>query len=252
MGTDRIALPENFDLKIYRELDSTNAEGLRLLAAGEDGNQWIWALSQTGGRGRHGRHWQSMAGNLFASLMLRPRCEPHTASQLGFVGAIAVYDAVNVLAREREPDLELKWPNDLLLDGAKAAGLLLESTSDGSGRLSLVMGIGLNLAAHPDDVPFPATDLAEHGISAEPGAALEALAAATAPWLSIWDNGNGFEQIRIAWDERSLPKGTDLEVRLGDEKLKGVYKGLDQKGGLILAQSDGTERCITTGDVFPL
>ncbi|MDA7946604.1 MAG: biotin--[acetyl-CoA-carboxylase] ligase [Hyphomicrobiaceae bacterium] len=252
MDTDRVTLPENFRQRFYSELDSTNAEGLRLLAAGEDGNQWVWALHQTGGRGRHGRRWQSLAGNLFASLTLRPQCAAHTASQLGFVGALAVHDAVVALAGKNQPDLKLKWPNDLLLNGKKAAGLLLESTSDGAGRLSLVLGVGLNLAAHPQDVPFPSTDLACHGIDVNPREALEALADKTAKWLSVWNDGAGFEEIRTAWDERSLPKGTALQVRVGDDRLNGLYRGLDQTGGLMLVQDDGSERRITTGDVFPL
>ncbi len=252
MGTDRVALPDSFRLQFHHELDSTNAEGLRLLAGGEAENLWIWALHQTGGRGRHGRSWQSLEGNLFASLLLRPRCDARTASQLGFVGAIAVHDAVAELAAEEQADLALKWPNDLLLNGKKAAGLLLESTSDGDGRLSLVMGIGLNLAAHPPDVPFPATDLACHGIAASPHEAMQQLARAMARWLTVWNEGRGFARVRVAWDERSLAKGTALQVRIAEERLNGSYQGLDENGGLILARTDGSERRITTGEVFPL
>lgn len=252
MGTDHVALPENYRLQFHRELDSTNAEGVRLLAAGEPENLWVWALHQTGGRGRHGRTWQSLEGNLFASLLLRPRCNPTTASQLGFVGAVAVFDAAAVLAAERDVDLKLKWPNDLLLNGEKAAGLLLESTSDNDGHLSVVIGVGLNLAAHPPDVPFPATDLACHGVQTTASEALQQLARTMAQWLAVWNEGHGFEAVRAAWDERSLSKGTPLQVRLPDERLNGSYQGLDENGGLILAQADGSERRITTGDVFPL
>ena len=252
MGTDHVALPENYRLQFHHELDSTNAEGLRLIAAGEPEKLWIWALCQSGGRGRHGRTWQSLEGNLFASLLLRPQCDARTASQLGFVGAVAVFDAIAVLAADHEVDIKLKWPNDLLLNGKKAAGLLLESTSGSNGRLSVVMGVGINLAAHPQDVPFPATDLACHGAETTPPEALQQLARTTAQWLSVWNEGHGFEPVRAAWDERSLPKGTALQVRLADERLNGSYRGLDENGGLILAQADGSERRITTGDVFPL
>jgi len=252
MDPQTIALPEGYRLIFHSELDSTNAEGLRLLASGEPEHVWIWALSQTGGRGRHGRKWQSLSGNLFASLLLRPDCAPAIASQIGFVGALSVHQAITELAQGRNVDIKLKWPNDLLLNGEKAAGLLLESTLDGTGRLAVVMGIGLNLSAHPQDVEYPATDLANHGIGANPAKALQCLAGAAAQWLSVWENGAGFDRIRNAWDERALPRGTALEVRLADERLRGSYQGLDRHGGLILTQADGSERRITSGDIFPL
>lgn len=252
MDSHDIALPETYRLSFHRKLDSTNAEGLRLLAAGERDRIWIWALEQTSGRGRHGRTWHSLSGNLFASLLLRPRCAPATAAQLAFVAALSVHQAVGELAQGRDVDLELKWPNDLLVNREKAAGVLLESTSDTAGELAVVIGTGINLVRHPRDVQYPATDLGAHGIRADPARALQLLAGATAQWLSAWDNGAGFDRICRAWDDRALPRGTMLEVRRGDERLRGSYQGLDRDGNLVLKPEDGSEKHITSGDIFPL
>ncbi len=252
MDLQEIALPQGFRLATYPELDSTNAEAMRLANGDEPGGLWICALGQTAGRGRYGRTWQSFSGNLFASLLLRPGCEAGTASQLGFVGALAVCDTAFALAEDTTVDIKLKWPNDLLLDGMKAGGILLQSTTDTSGALAVVIGVGLNLAKHPENTDYPATDFAIHGLTADPARALQHLAKACAQWLSVWDSGEGFSHIRGSWAERTLPVGSALEVRLAGEQINGLFQGIDEDGALILKEAEGIERRITTGDIFPL
>lgn len=248
-----ISLPRGYALAFFEQLDSTNSEALRQAGKGGAHGLWVWALSQDAGRGRLGRRWESLAGNLFASLLLRPDCPAMTATQLGFVGGLALYDTVKGLAGEgAELTFALKWPNDLLCNTRKTGGILLESTSDKTGAIAVVMGIGLNLSDHPRGTEYPATDLTRHGIETTPAEALESLAQACDHWLGAWDTGTGFEDIRAAWMERALPENTLIEVNLSDERLQGTYRGIDDEGALILALGDGGERRITTGDIFPL
>src|ERR1700680_1561156 len=149
-------------LLAHDEIDSTNAEALRLLRQGEPGPLWITAQSQSAGRGRRGRKWLSAPGNLHASLLLTDPGPVEDWPQLSFVAALAVHDAVVEVAPEIRPQLELKWPNDLLLSGAKFAGILIE----GEGREeegAVAIGIGVNCTAHPAGTAYPATNLLAAG-----------------------------------------------------------------------------------------
>ncbi len=176
-----------------------------------------------------------------------------TATQLGFVAGIALHDAILGLAAEGEAKtFALKWPNDLLCDTKKAGGILLESKSQDCGESAVVIGIGLNLIAHPQGTDYPATDLALHGINTTPAYALERLAKSFGRWYGVWNNGEGFDVIRTAWMERSLPVNAPVSVKLMEEQLHGTYQGIDGHGALILSLGDGSERRITTGDIFPL
>ena len=253
MARSNISLPQGYRLAFFEQLDSTNSEALRQIGKGEAHGLWVWARSQCEGRGRLGRRWESLAGNLFASLLLRPDCTAMTATQLGFVGGLALYDTVKGLASQSaDPVIVLKWPNDLLCNALKTGGILLESNSDETGAIAVIMGIGLNLSNHPQDTEYPATDLTQQGINTTPAVALEHLAQACDRWFGVWNNGEGFKDIRDAWMKRSLPLNAPLEVKLSDERLQGSYRGIDKEGALILGLTSGGERLITTGDIFPL
>ena len=248
----KISLPEGYALRIFDTLESTNSEALRLASEGGASGLWVLALNQSGGRGRLGRRWESLPGNLFTSLLLLTDCAPRQIAQLGFVAGIALHDVVSGLSKAPFKSLTLKWPNDLLLDGMKAGGILLESSVQNDGRQGVVIGIGLNLSAHPEILDQPATDLAAQGIQATQEDALERLASSFDSWLNIWNSGEGFAEIRSAWSERALEINSSIRVKLADVLLDGVYLGIDATGALMLEESDGSERCITTGDVFPL
>ncbi|MEG6509624.1 biotin--[acetyl-CoA-carboxylase] ligase [Methyloligella sp. 2.7D] len=246
-------LPPGFRLLRLESVDSTNAEAKRRAKAGEKGPLWIWSLRQSAGRGRQGREWQSAPGNLFASLLLTIEGPLGVASQLSLLAGIAAYDAVaELMGDPGKPDgLVLKWPNDVMLEHMKLGGILIESVgAPADNRSTVVIGTGLNLASYPDHIPQPATSLAAQGIGADPGHALQALAAHTARWLSRWDEGASFQAIRRAWLERSAPPGTPLQVKLPQETLEGVFAGLDAGGALRLKTKDGDERRLTAGDVF--
>lgn len=230
------------------ETNSTNAEGLRRAAAGEHGPLWISAASQTEGRGRSGRVWRSLPGNLFASLIVTPDCDMETASQLALLSGVAMHDAVAELLGVSPHPLELKWPNDLLLGGAKIAGVLLETARFG-GDLAVVIGFGLNIASHPDDSNQRTTSLAAEGIECAPDVALRTLAKNMDCWLQSWSDGKGFERVRQAWLDRAGPTGRPLRIRMGEKMTEGVYAGLDTKGALRLDTGSGETR-VTAGDVF--
>jgi BirA family biotin operon repressor/biotin-[acetyl-CoA-carboxylase] ligase len=233
----------------YETLGSTNAEALTRARAGEYGPLWITARSQSAGHGRRGSVWISPPGNLYTTLLLNEPSSPDVAAQLSFVAALALHDAVAECASQVGPFLKVKWPNDLLLDGAKLAGILIESESEPS--FAVAIGFGVNCAVHPTDTAFPATDLVSTGALVSPDAALAALGEAMQRRLMQWNRGQGFPAIRDDWLKRAAGLGEDIRVRLPERELSGRFQGLDEAGRLLLRQSDGVIT-VTAGEVFAL
>jgi BirA family biotin operon repressor/biotin-[acetyl-CoA-carboxylase] ligase len=241
-------MPPGYALVAFDSLDSTMDEARRRAAAGVPSPLWIWTRRQTAGRGRRGRVWRSGEGNLLCTLLLRPGRSAAEGALLSFVSAVALGDALTPFCPG--VPLSLKWPNDLLLGGRKVAGILLESESMPEGDLSwLAIGIGVNLAEHPDDAEIPATSLAGQGLlPPAPAAMLSAVARHMAAWLGRW-RAEGFAPVREAWLSRAARLGERIRVRIGTEALEGVFHGLDAEGCLMLDCADGRRR-ISAGDVF--
>lgn len=234
--------PEGYGLRRTPELDSTNEEARRLAAAGEAGPLWITTGRQTAGRGRHGRSWESLSGNLAATLLLTPARPQSEWAQLSFAAAIAAADMAAGFAPGAR--IAVKWPNDVLADGRKLAGILLERAGP-----ALAIGIGVNLAHFPPDTEFPATSLAALGVPPPtPEQALTALAAQFAKWYEVW-RGQGFAPLRDAWLARAAGLGARIRARLPDEERRGVFEGIDATGALLLKEGTGT-RAISAGEVF--
>ena len=168
-----------YRLIIRDEVGSTMEEARRALHQGDPGLLWIVARSQNAGRGRHGRHWTSPPGNLYASLLLVNPCEPALAPQLGFVAGLALHDAAARVTGLTAPRLALKWPNDLLVYGAKCSGLLLEGES-GAGRFAVIAGLGINIASCAQGTPYPASFLRAHAPDVTIEAVLEEAGASLA------------------------------------------------------------------------
>lgn len=247
--TPKPAWPQGYALKVFETIDSTNEEARRMAAAGEAGPLWLAAKRQSAGRGRRGRNWVSEPGNLAATLLLRPQRSPREAAQLSFVAALAVADTVQAFAPLA--DIRVKWPNDVLADGRKISGILLESASGAGGQLSwLAVGIGINLAHHPDDTERPAVSLAALGgdVPAFDDALLR-LAAAWAKWYEAW-SAQGFAVIRDGWLARAAGIGARIRARLPDEEATGVFEGIDETGALILREAQDRTRLIAAGEVF--
>lgn len=237
---------------ILQETDSTNLEARRRAEAGEFGPLWIGAKRQTAGRARRGRVWDMDTGNLAQTLLIKLNKTPFEASQLTFVAALAVYDLVG---RYVPPSLvTIKWPNDVLLDGKKVSGILLESGSISSDSLWLAIGIGVNLKVYPPSTDRPATAIADH-LSADHifaptiEEAGQALAAAFDGWYVKWLT-HGFEPIRQAWIDRTPGLHGPCIARLPNETVEGTADGIEPDGSLRLKLSDGTVRVISAGDVF--
>jgi BirA family biotin operon repressor/biotin-[acetyl-CoA-carboxylase] ligase len=232
----------------FDTLGSTNAEALVRARAGERSPLWISAVTQTGGRGRRGKIWVSPAGNLYATLLLSEPSTPPLAPQLSFVAGLAVHDAVAACVPKLAADLRLKWPNDLLLDGHKLAGLLIEAESQP--RFAVAIGIGVNCVSHPDGTSYPATDLKQNGAAVEPIALLTALAVAMASRLTQWAVGAGFAAIRADWLADAANLGEPIDVRLPDRRLSGLFQGIDASGRLLLETQNKVTETIAAGEVF--
>jgi BirA family biotin operon repressor/biotin-[acetyl-CoA-carboxylase] ligase len=228
----------------YGAIGSTNAEALALARQGESGPIWLVADCQTAGRGRHGRTWISEPGNLFATLLLNDPAPARHAPELAFVTGIAVHDAVVETAPSLRPRLMLKWPNDLLCDGAKLSGILIE----GEGA-AVAIGVGINCRHHPPETAYPATDLAACGATASPEALLYVLSKTMCDSLRQWQRGAGFAVIRRHWLARAHPLGSAISVRIGERELAGRYEGIDDDGRLLLRASGGMLEAIAAGDV---
>jgi BirA family biotin operon repressor/biotin-[acetyl-CoA-carboxylase] ligase len=236
--------PAGYRLTRHQEIDSTNSEARRLAEAGEAGPLWITTLTQTAGRGRRGRAWDSAVGNLAATLLIRPARQPF--GQLSFAAALAVADVAALHAPAAT--VRVKWPNDVLVNGGKMAGILLESGRDATG-VWLAVGIGINLASHPEGTEFPATSLAGLGIAPpSPDQALTLLAACFARWYDRWMR-EGFEPLRAAWLARAGGLGAPIRARLPHEEHRGVFAGIDADGALLLDQQ-GQVRAIAAAEVF--
>lgn len=234
-------LPDGWTLVALQRVDSTNDEAARLADMGAAEGTVVWAREQTGGRGRRGRRWASPPGNLYTSTILRPDCPAPRAAELGFVAALAVADIVPAGRSVR-----LKWPNDVLVDGGKVAGILPESSIGRDGKAEhVVMGIGVNVGLAPrlPEMRYPAAVL---GGTVE--AALEKLAAALAKRLGQWRR-DGFEAIRSDWLAKAGPIGLDVDVKLGEDLVRGRFAGLDDDGALLLDTPAG-RRKIVAGELL--
>jgi BirA family biotin operon repressor/biotin-[acetyl-CoA-carboxylase] ligase len=236
-------LPAPFVLEQRGRIDSSNDEARRLAQQGAGHGTVVSAVEQTAGRGRRGRVWMSPSGNLHCSILLDPGPDPVIAPQLTFVAAVALRDALAELAVAA--DFRVKWPNDLLCGGAKIAGMLLEQ----AGRL-VVLGVGVNVAAHPEIALYPATSLRKTGSGATADDVLAGFCRQLARRYDQW-RSQGFAPIRAAWLEMAAGKGENLIAKLADEtERQGVFEGLAADGALELTGTDGVTHRIFAGDVF--
>ncbi|NNM75431.1 biotin--[acetyl-CoA-carboxylase] ligase [Sphingomonas sp. ID1715] len=231
------------EIRTVQRTASTNADMLALAANGAAEGLWLRAIEQTAGRGRLGRAWVSPPGNLYASTIVRLRAGDTGAATLALVAAVALEETL----RAYGADATIKWPNDLLIGDAKLTGILLERTGD-----AVVVGIGVNLAHHPDGLDRKTTSLAAQG-STPPDAELflRDLADAFARWLTAWRRS--LDEVRRRWLDRAHPLGTALSVRLPDlPPLEGLFDGLDDQGALRLRLPSGEVQVIHAGDVFTI
>lgn len=242
------ALPEGWRLRRYETLPSTSDLLRRLAAAGEPGGLAVMAAQQTAGRGRDGRPWTGSAGNLYLSALLRPGGPARAAGQWSLLAAVALAGALLPLLPQPGA-LRLKWPNDLLLDGAKCAGILTEASATPGGDLEwLVLGIGVNLATAPELPDRRTASLARMGVTPP---APEVFAAALLDSISRWSSvmrRDGFDPVRQAWLAHGPVPDSPVTVRGLRGPLEGRFAGLREDGALLLSCEDGIQ-VVASGEV---
>ncbi len=250
------ARAQNYRVEAFDSIGSTNAEALVRARAGERGPLWLVTDLQTAGRGRRQREWISPRGNLAATIVETLDVQPPVAATLGFAAGLsleAALQAVSVEQRMRSggsasTSFLLKWPNDVLADGRKLSGILLEAETIG-GDLAVAVGMGTNVISAPEGTPYPATSLAALGITAGAGDLFMALSDAWAEFRGIWDNGKGFGEIRSRWLDRAAGLGEAVSIQSSGTSVEGIFETIDETGCLIIAGHDGKRTPIAAGDV---
>jgi BirA family transcriptional regulator, biotin operon repressor / biotin---[acetyl-CoA-carboxylase] ligase len=217
----------------FTTIDSTNSEARRRLNAGETPPFWIVADAQTEGRGRLGRHWVSTPGNLYSTYCFGLNAPAHTASQISFVAALAVYDVASNFITNTP--ITLKWPNDCLIDGAKFSGVLVELQDE-----NIILGMGLNVIHEPTDLPYKATSLAKYAPIIAVENVFATLRLKLKKWLQIWDGSNGFGHIHRGWEARCADIGKPISLDTGQAILHGTFAGLAPNGALLLNHNNTT------------
>lgn len=233
------------------ETGSTNADALAAARSGDPGKLWITATRQIEGKGRQGRAWVSEPGNLYASLlMIDPARDISALATLPLAVACAVHGTLASLQSMSRHDLKIKWPNDILADGKKISGILLESAILEDGRLAVAIGIGINIAHHPDPALYKAADLTQLGIKILPEDLFPRLAGIMSTTLDAWNHGRGFPQIRAEWLRLARGQGEMITANLPDGPIQGRFDDIDGEGRLVLTLQNGQTRSISAGDVF--
>lgn len=247
----------------FDEIGSTNNEALAAAAAGDPGGIWFAARHQTSGRGRRGRQWHSVPGNLAASLLIVPDASPDLVATLGFVAGVALNRGLSaVLPRgvfrigidgadgaDGRSRIALKWPNDVLADGAKLSGILLEASKTPDGRQAIVIGCGVNVVNAPEGTPYPATSLRTLGVEQSAEDVFEALSDAWVEVFGLWDDGRGVGSVLELWKESAAGIGAPVAVQQDGLIRRGIFETIDSSGRLIIRDDDGSRFPITAGDV---
>ena len=241
----------------FDEVGSTSTEAARAAMAGDVGEAWFAALKQTAGRGRRGRAWETPSGNLAASLLIVPDSDPAVAATLGFVAGVALNRALATVVPQGvvrqgidgAHRIALKWPNDVLADGAKLAGMLLEAHKRADGRQAVVIGIGINIVSAPEGLPYPATSLTELGFDISAETLFTALAEEWVAAYELWDGGRNVATVLRLWREAATGIGSEVAVAQDGNVVRGVFETIDDTGRLIVRSNDNSRIAITAGDV---
>ena len=238
----------------FSELGSTNTRARELAEKGAAEGEIVIAESQTQGRGRLGRRWESPPfTNLYLSFILRPKFPPTHAPQITLAAGVALVETVGSFL-SRPP--AIKWPNDILFDGKKLAGILTEAACDADRVAYVILGIGLNLNYRVDTMPQElrqrATSMAElTGTNVSRESVLARLIQDMDRCYGELEV-SGFEALRPRWEERFALRGRRIQVELGDQRVRGVAHGIDREGALIVEDEHGQRRSVVAGDVIPL
>lgn len=257
---------QGYRLESFESVSSTNALALERAGQGDPGRLWLVSDHQLSGRGRRGRAWETPRGNLAATLLIVSRPGDgfglQQSATLGFVAGLALAEALDAVVPDARISVgvdggsprqggrfELKWPNDVLAQGSKLSGILLESVMLGERGFALAIGIGVNVVAKPLNVAYPATSLAELGADCDAATLFLALSDAWTDNFARWSGGRGVSIIRERWLQRAAGLGSQVAVRVDGEVVRGVFETIDEECRFVIRREDGRTICIAAGDV---
>ena len=250
----RRAASAGYRVQAFDQIGSTNVEAMARARDGEPGPLWCVTTEQTAGRGRRQRPWIAPRGNLASSILEVIDVAPGVAATLGFAAGLALDEALRQVTLEAAVrsgaavNFALKWPNDVLAEGKKISGILLEAEHL-PGGLAVVTGMGTNVVAFPEGTPTPATSLAALGVQVSAEDLFAALSDAWVEFRGIWDNGRGFAQIRRLWLARAAGLGQAVAVVLGGSTIEGIFDTIDDQGCMIIQTPAGKRMPVSAGDV---
>ncbi|WP_316189250.1 biotin--[acetyl-CoA-carboxylase] ligase [Bradyrhizobium sp. SZCCHNS1054] len=249
------AAQAGYGLVAFEQVGSTNAEALAFARRGERRPCWFVTSEQTAGRGRRSRPWVAPKGNLASSVIEVMDAAPAVAATLGFAAGLAIEHALRRVSLEAvlrsgggQFNFALKWPNDVLANGQKLCGILLEAEQVPAG-LAVVVGIGTNVIVAPTGTPTPATSLRAMGIEIAAEDLFTALSDGWVEFRGIWNNGRGFAEIRKLWLERAAGLGQAVAIRSGHAMIEGTFDTIDEQGCMVVRTTEGQLVPITAGDV---
>jgi len=233
-------------VSVYETVESTQDHIHEKVLEGEPEGLVVQGLQQMGGKGRHGNQWSSPIGNLYMSILLRPEKSLMQAGEMAFVIGLALSEAMNPYIDPNKHDKRLKWPNDILVDGLKISGILIEADSNDQGDLNaLVIGMGVNIFMAPD-LAVSISKISEKPIYIN--VFRDEVLASIARWYKRWQE-KGFAPIREAWLKQAYGVGDEITARLPNETFQGTFKTINEQGAIVLELSDGTEKTINAADV---
>jgi len=248
------AAKAGYGLVAFDQAGSTNVEALKSARESAAVSSWFVTSEQTAGRGRRQRPWIAPRGNLASSVLEVLNVAPAVAATLGFAAGLAIENALRQVSLEAalrsggRASFALKWPNDVLADGRKIVGMLLEAEQV-SGGLAVVAGIGTNVVAAPPDTPTPAVSLADLGVHVTAEDLFSALSDAWVEYFGIWNEGRGFGDIRRLWLDRAAGLGQPVAIRSGHAIVEGIFDTIDEQGCMLVRTAEGRLEPITAGDV---
>jgi BirA family biotin operon repressor/biotin-[acetyl-CoA-carboxylase] ligase len=250
------AISAGYKLAAFDQVGSTNTEAMQHARDGGQEPTWFVAAEQTAGQGRRQRAWIAPRGNLACSILEVMDVPPAVAATLGFVAGLSQETALEQVSVEAAlrlgPDrvrYALKWPNDVLVGGAKLVGINVLAEAIGN-RLAVVVGMGTNVVAAPDGMPTPAVSLAALGVQISAEELFTALTDAWVEFRGIWDNGRGFAEIRRRWLERAAGLGDKVAINTGATTIEGIFDTIDETGCLIVRTAEGGRVPVAAGDVY--
>ena len=243
-------LPGLYDLVTIEKTDSAVAQAQRLARKGADEGTVVWAKAQQEGIGRKGNYWMSGSRNLHCALVLRPEYDFASCCQISLLTCVCTAMAI---ARQAEPleEIRFRWPNDVLLNRGKVAGITLSGELDARGRPGwMVVGVNVNVHEYPSSRGFSAASMRDEGFQ-DPDrvALLEAYTREFLSWINRWAE-EGLAPVRKAWLTKSPDAGEAATLRLGDLMISGKYRQLDQSGALEIIDESSRVRTITLEQFF--